>query len=57
MNKGFGNEFNKKNNNQNKDFLVEDIELSSQTNKATFVHNLSIFSKSGAALPLFFLCK
>ena len=37
MNKGFGNEFNKKNNTQNKDFLVEDIELSAQTKKAIFL--------------------
>ena len=31
MNKGFGTKFNKKNNNQNKDYLVKDIELSAQT--------------------------
>ena len=37
MNKGFGNEFNKKNNNQNKNLLVEDIELSAQTKKAIFL--------------------
>ena len=34
MNKGFGNEFNKKNNNQNKNLLVEDIELSAQTKRS-----------------------
>ena len=37
MNKGFGDEFNKKNNTQSKDFLVEDIELSAQTKKAIFL--------------------
>ena len=30
MNKGFGNDFNKKNSNLDNNFLVEDIELSAQ---------------------------
>ena len=46
MNKGFGNEFNKKNNNQNKDFLVEDIELSAQTKKAIFLAREGNFLES-----------
>ena len=37
MNKGFGNDFNKKNSNLDKNFLVEDIELSAQTKKAIFL--------------------
>jgi len=37
MKKGFGNNSNKKNNKQNKNFLVEDFELSVQTKKAIFL--------------------
>ena len=37
MNKGFGNNFNKNNNHHKKNFLVEDIELSSQTKKEIFL--------------------
>ena len=44
--KGFGNEFNKKNNNQNVNFLVEDIELSAQTKKAIFLAREGNFLES-----------
>ena len=42
MNKGCGNKFNKKNNNQNKNYLVKDIELSAQTNKAIFLNEVKL---------------
>ena len=35
-------------------YFFHSVELFVQFNKATFVQNLSIFSKLGAALPLFF---
>ena len=46
MNKGFGNSFNKKNNNHNENFLAEDIELSSQTKKAIFLAREGKFLES-----------
>ena len=46
MNKGFGNNFNKKNNHHKKNFLVEDIELSSQTKKAIFLAREGKFLES-----------
>ena len=44
--KGFGNNFNKKNNNLKKNFLVEDIELSSQTKKAIILAREGKFLES-----------
>ena len=46
MNKGFGNDFNKKNSNLDKNFLVEDIELSAQTKKAIFLAREGNFLES-----------
>ena len=46
MNKGFGNNFNKKHNSHNKNFLVEDFELSAQTKKAIFLARENKFLES-----------
>jgi len=46
MNKGFGNDFNKKKSNLDKNFLVEDIELSAQTKKAIFLAREGKFLES-----------
>jgi len=46
MNKGFGNDFNKKNKYYNKNYLVEDIELSTQTQKAIFLAKKGKFLES-----------
>jgi predicted O-linked N-acetylglucosamine transferase (SPINDLY family) len=45
MNKGFGNNFNK-NKNHNKNFMVDDIELSTQTKKAIFLAREGKFLES-----------
>ena len=46
MKKGFGNDFNKKNSNLDKNVLVEDIELSAQTKKAIFLAREGKFLES-----------
>ena len=46
MNKGFGDDFNKKNSNLYKNFLGEDIELSAQTKKAIFLAREGKFLES-----------
>ncbi len=46
MNKGFGNNFNKKNNNHNENFLVKDVELSVKTKKAILLAREGKFLES-----------